>query len=309
MKKKFLITGAQGDIAQSICRIIRKNYKKKIIIDGSDMVESGPSNYIFDKIIHSPKVNTRQYNSFIKKISKTYDLIIPTTEDEIKFFSYNKRIANSASLLINKPEITKLFLNKISTHNFLFFNKIFPTKFSIPLNLIKKYSGPFFLKTICGHGSKNYQLIDTKYKFKKLEKLKKNQWMAQEFFNDKFEEYTCCVIKLDNFISSIILKRKLNKGMTYFAETIKNKKIDEALKKIAKITNLNGSLNVQLKIFNKNISIFEINPRLSSTVMMRHMLGFKDCIWWIENCLNKKIPKKTKIKNKRMLKMLEEKFI
>ena len=72
-------------------------------------------------------------------------------------------------------------------------------------------------------------------------------------------------------------QRKLNKVMIYYARTSRNKKIDNALEKIPKITNLKGSLNLQFKIFSKNISIFEINPRLSSTVMIRHMLGFKDC--------------------------------
>jgi carbamoyl-phosphate synthase large subunit len=309
MKKKILITGAQGDIAQSICRIILKNYKNKIIINGSDIVGSGPSDYIFNKIIYSPRPNTKQYKLFIKKVAKIYDLIIPTTEDEIKFFSYNDKIANGVPLLINKSHIAKIFLNKISTHNFLHLNKIFHPKFSIPLNLIKKYKDPFFLKKIYGHGSKNYKLINTAYKFKKLKMLKKDQWMAQEFYDNKFDEYTCCVIKLDNFISSIVLKRKLNKGMTYFAEVIQNRKIEKALRKIAEISKLEGSLNVQLKIFNNKISIFEINPRLSSTVMMRHMLGFKDCIWWIDYFLNKKIPIKPKIKNRKILKILEEKFI
>jgi carbamoyl-phosphate synthase large subunit len=309
MKKKFLITGAQGDIAQSICKIIRQNYKKNIIIDGADVKEFGPSDYLFDKILCSPSANTSQYKLFIKKIAKKYDLIIPTTENEIKFFSYNNKIAVTAPLLINKPQITKIFLNKISTHDFLLINRIFHPKFSLPLNLVKKYTGPFFLKTIYGHGNKNYRLIDNVHKFKKLDLLKKKKWMAQEFYNKKFEEYTCCVIKLDNFISSIILKRKLNKGITYYGEVIKNKKIDNALRKIAEITKLAGSLNIQLKIFNKKISIFEINPRLSSTVMMRHMLGFKDCIWWINYFLDKKIPKKPKIKMKRILKILEEKFI
>ena len=152
-------------------------------------------------------------------------------------------------------------------------------------------------------------MINSAYKFKKLETLKKDQWMAQEFYNNKFKEYTCCVIKLDNFISSIVLERKLNKGMTYFAKVIQNKKIERALRIIAEISKLEGSLNVQLKIFNNKISIFEINPRLSSTVMMRHMLGFKDCIWWIDYFLNKKIPKKPKIKNRKILKIFEEKFI
>ena len=79
---------------------------------------------------------------------------------------------------------------------------------------------------------------------------------------------------------------------------------------LAKKINLNGSINVQLKINNSRYAIFEINPRLSSTVMMRHKLGFKDCLWWIEYILNNKLPKnKYKIKNRKLLKFFDEKFI
>lgn len=309
MKKKFLITGAQGDIAQSICKILRQNYKNKIVIDGIDILKSGPSDYIFNKIIISPKINTDHYDQFIKKIFKKYDLIIPTTENEIQYFSKNKKIGKLFPILINKPEIVRLFLNKISTHNFLSFNKIFPPKFSKPINLLKNYTEPFFLKTIYGHGNKNYQLIDSKNKFNKLQKTKKNNWMAQEYFDEKYDEYTCCVIKLDTFISTIILKRKLNNGITYYAEVIKNNEIEKAIRKIAEKINLNGSINIQLKIYKNKVSIFEINPRLSSTVMMRHMLGFKDCIWWIDFFLNQKIPKKTNLRQKKILKILEERVI
>ena len=308
-KKKILITGAQGDVAQSICKTIRQTYNSNVLIEGLDIIKSGPSDFIFDKIYLSPKTSTSYYITMIKKIEKNYDLIIPTTEIEIKIFSENEKIFKHALVLINNKKIINIFLSKISTHVFLKSNKIYPPKFSIPLNLIKKYKEPFFLKTIYGHGNKKYQLIDSKSKFSKLKILKKKDWMAQEYFGEKYDEYTCCVIKLKDFISTIILKRKLKGGITYFAEKIKNNKLEESLKKIAKITNLNGSINVQLKIYKNKISIFEINPRLSSTVMMRHMLGFKDCIWWIEFLLNKKIPRKFKIKDNKIYKILEEKFV
>jgi carbamoyl-phosphate synthase large subunit len=309
MKKKFLITGAHGDIAQSIYKILRQNYKNKIVIDGIDILESGPSDYIFNKIIRSPKINTKHYDQFIKKIFKKYNLIIPTTEDEIQYFSKKKKIRELFPILINKPNIVRLFLNKISTHNFLSLNKIFPPKFSLPINQLKNYTEPFFFKKIYGHGNKDYQLIDSKNKFNKLKKKRKNNWMAQEYFNDKYDEYTCCVIKLDTFISTIILKRKLNNGITYYAEIIKNNKIDKAIRKIAEKIYLNGSINIQLKIYKNKVSIFEINPRLSSTVMMRHMLGFKDCVWWIDFFLNQKVPKKTNFRKKKILKILEERVI
>ena len=46
---KFLITGAHGDIAQSISKIIKSTYKKAII-NGTDLIESGPGEFLFNKI-------------------------------------------------------------------------------------------------------------------------------------------------------------------------------------------------------------------------------------------------------------------
>ena len=39
----------------------------------------------------------------------------------------------------------------------------------------------------------------------------------------------------------------------------------------------------QFRVINKIPHVFEINPRFSSTVKMRDMIGFKDLIWSIES--------------------------
>jgi hypothetical protein len=140
-------------------------------------------------------------------------------------------------------------------------------------------------------------------------KLKKNEWMAQEYFNYKYDEYTCALIKIEKFISTIILKRKLNGGLTYYAELIKNNEIQNTIESIARKIDLTGCINIQLKIYKNRISIFEINPRISSSVMIRHKLGFTDCLWWVEYFLNKKIPTPKKIINKSVYKFYTEKFI
>lgn len=311
MKKKFLITGAHGDIAISIYRIIKEKYKEKCSIDGVDILSDGPGDFVFSKVFKSPNPKEKKYNIFFKKLAIQYNLIIPTTEVELKYFSKKKNtsLIKKFPILINSSNIIKTFLNKVSTQNFLKKNDIYPTKFSLPLNKIKKYSKPFFLKKIFGSGNKNYQIIDSKEKFKKLSKLKKNEWMAQEYLNHKYEEYTCALIKIEKFISTIILKRKLNGGLTYYAELVKNKEIQNTLEKMAKKIDLKGCINIQLKIYNNRVVIFEINPRISSTVMIRHKLGFKDCIWWIEYFLSKKIPLSKKIINKRVYKFYSEKFV
>ena len=58
-------------------------------------------------------------------------------------------------------------------------------------------------------------------------------------------------------------------------------------------------------------TIFEINPRLSSTVMMRYKLGFKDCLWWINFYLLNKTPnlKTIKFKKKKILRIYNEVFV
>ena len=81
------------------------------------------------------------------------------------------------------------------------------------------------------------------------------------------------------------------------------------LTKIAQLIKLNGSINVQLKIKGRKYAIFEINPRLSSTVMMRNKMGFIDCIWWINYYLGKKLIKKKIKRNADIVKFFDEKFI
>ena len=48
---------------------------------------------------------------------------------------------------------------------------------------------------------------------------------------------------------------------------------------------LTGSINVQLRIQENIPKIFEINPRFSSTVLFRHLFGFEDLIWSIEDSM------------------------
>jgi carbamoyl-phosphate synthase large subunit len=52
---------------------------------------------------------------------------------------------------------------------------------------------------------------------------------------------------------------------------------------LAEALDLRGSINVQLRITTNGPRIFEINPRFSSTVLMRHQMGFCDLVWSIQD--------------------------
>ena len=82
MQLKFLITGCHGDLAFSIAQIIKKNFKKAKIL-GTDIETNGIGNVIFDEIYKVPRVNSSRYFDEILKISKSVNVIIPSTEKEI----------------------------------------------------------------------------------------------------------------------------------------------------------------------------------------------------------------------------------
>ena len=46
---------------------------------------------------------------------------------------------------------------------------------------------------------------------------------------------------------------------------------------------LKGVLNIQLRLTSDGPVLFEINPRLSSTIVFRDKLGFTDLRWWIND--------------------------
>jgi carbamoyl-phosphate synthase large subunit len=306
---KFLITGANGDIAISISRIIKDEFKNSVV-EGTDIIKEGPGEYLYKKIYKVPNPNNKNYLSQIKKVSRDHNVIIPTTENEIKFFSKNYNKFKKKIVLINSQFIINTFSSKVKTYQFLKKNKFGVPNFCFKLNNLKKFKKSFFLKLDTGHGNKNYDFINSSKKFKELNKLDKKKWVAQEFLGNEYQEYTCAIIRLNNFEDAIILNRRLNKGYSYYAEVVENTYLRNILLNLAEKINLEGSINVQLKINKKRYAIFEINPRLSSTVMMRHKMGFKDCVWWINYNLRKKIPKfKSKIKKIKMIKFFSEKFI
>jgi len=306
---KFLITGANGDIAKSICKLIKKNFKNAIV-DGTDTkINKKRIKNLYGKIYKVPLPKNKSYLGKIIKLSNNYNLIIPTTENEIIFIS-NHIHSFKNKVLINSKNIIKIFSSKLNTYSYLKKRNFKVPKFCFKLDYLKKFHEPFFLKKDFGHGNKNYKVISSNKEFLSLKKSNKN-WIAQEYLDKSFKEYTCGIVRLKKFSDVIILERKLKGGYTYFAKRVKNKRIKNSLLKLAKDVNLNGCINVQLKYKKNRYAIFEINPRISSTVYMRDMLNFKDCYWWINYLIYKKIPSSNyKILNKSIIKINNnEKYI
>lgn len=80
-----------------------------------------------------------------------------------------------------------------------------------------------------------------------------------------------------------MLRRVLSGGLTARGEVIKDTVIESYVRAIASVLELNGVINVQLRLTRDGPRLFEINPRLSSTLVFRDKMGFSDLRWWVRD--------------------------
>ena len=289
MKKKIniLITGCGGDIGQSIGKILlNSNYTLNLF--GVDITDKNPAQFIYPNFSIGLRCDNPKYleslEFFINK--HRIDLLIPVSESEIRFFSINNILNNvlNAKILIASSLALEVGLDKYRTFEFLKNESLPYPKTKLAKDLLNIEEFPVILKLRTGSGSKQIFKINTFEEFVFFTKNSKSNFIVQEYISDECGEFTCGLFRSrQGEIRSQIFKRELAGGYSGFGEVVKNNAIKLLLERLAVKLDLIGSINVQLRL-NKNIPIiFEINPRFSSTVLFRHLLGFEDLIWSIQD--------------------------
>jgi carbamoyl-phosphate synthase large subunit len=280
-----LITGCGGDIAQSIAKILSEcDFVQKLV--GTDMEKNHFGILVFENFEFLPPCNTSEYYSQLDKIINRHEIhiIIPTSEPEIKeFFKQGcKTFYKGIPLLIASEEALAIGFDKLETVKFLKGNSLdFPD--TTVISEASTCTLPSILKSRIGSGSKKIFKIETEFDFAYF-KHKYPDFIIQEYLAPDDEEYTCGLFRSKaGKIITIVFKRRLIGDSTGYGETVKDKSIESLLVKIAETINLCGSINVQLRNTNRGPVVFEINPRFSSTVLFRHMLGYQDLVWSIKD--------------------------
>ena len=114
--------------------------------------------------------------------------------------------------------------------------------------------------------------------------------ILQELLEPDDREVTCAVYRRrDGEVTSLLMLRRLSGGFTGWAKVIKDDETSRMCDVIAQGLDLRGSMNIQLRLTAQGPRVFEINPRFSSTVLMRHRLGFSDVLWAVDEAEGKSI--------------------
>ena len=276
----FLVSGVAGDIGLGVCRILRKHFPE-CVIHGIDVHSDHPASFVTDVFNIAPLAGDAIYISWVKEyIEKNkINIFIPTSEAEISAINQNSHSDSfSCKVLINNSEVTEICLDKARCMDFLRQGSIpCPDNGVVGLSIPDKL--PVVVKPRKGQGSKNITIIE------KLCDLAayNSDYVWQEFLDRHKEEYTCAVFvsKVHSCQRILIMKRVLRGGVTDKGEVVRDPQIEQYVREISEFLDFDGCINIQLRMTSNGPLLFEINPRLSSTLVFRDIMGFSDLLWWI----------------------------
>jgi len=287
-KLNILVTGCGGDIGLSIGKILHEiDFVKEIY--GCDISDHNAAKFVFNNFFIGLPVSDSNYLKNLEKEvrQKDIDFIIPVSEHELRLFAKTEiKSFISEKLIMASPTALEVGFDKLRTANFLLERGLPSPKTQILNQAGDESIFPVIAKSRTGSGSSKIELIENEDALLLIKKTNPD-FIIQEYLDGTKGEFTCGLFRSkEGEIRSIIFKRELHGSYSGYGEVINNKNISLLLRQMAEELDLVGSINVQLRLTTKGPTVFEINPRFSSTVRFRELLGFEDVKWSIQDKLN-----------------------
>lgn len=282
MSKVVLITGIGGDISQGVATILRENRPDLRLIGVDIHVQHGGHLFV-DQFFLVPNASAPDYMDAITAIVRKYsvDLVIPMTEPELGAAQPFSELAPGVKWITAGEQVVRAGLDKLETMRAL-------SGFGVPVPWTKPVSEgypiayPCILKNRFGTGSRAVFTVSNNEDVDYLVKRNPDA-IFQELLEPADREVTCAVYRRrDGEVASLLMLRRLTGGFTGWAKVIKDEETSRMCETIAQGLDLRGSMNIQLRLTDKGPRVFEINPRFSSTVLMRHRLGYTDVLWALD---------------------------
>ena len=281
----ILVSAVAGDIGASVVRsLVGTGYT----IIGCDIKPYSPVSDIVDKYYVVPSASEREsYIDAIKDIIKEQNVnfFLPISEPEIELVNAKRYEFEELDtrLLLNNKRILDIFLDKLKTA--LYLNSI---GIRIPKTvLLKEYEGgldfPLIVKSRRSYGSRSIWKVENPNDLVYLKNKDNGSFIVQQYIGSAEVEFTTGVFSDGRNVSSITFRRILGVDGTTLEVLLSNEEyLNGIAERIAKVTDLVGYINIQSRRVGDIFLPFEINPRISGTILFRKKFGFDDVILWID---------------------------
>jgi len=111
--------------------------------------------------------------------------------------------------------------------------------------------------------------------------------VVQRYIDDTDGEFSLGLFRCPSFTSIIALRRRLEEGCTWYAETSQDADVLGYAEQFVAASDLEGAANLQVRKNRDGVFLLEINPRFSSLVAARACAGFRDVEWSLALALGK----------------------
>lgn len=286
-----LITAIGGDIAQGLAAIIRETYPQWRLI-GMDIHERHGGQLYVDAFYKAPAVAHPTYHDWLADLirKEQVQFCIPTSEAELVHFAKQELASfENATLIMPNSKSIHVGSDKLKTAQFL-------TSIGCPgpwtiaaTEADNKVPFPCVFKPRCSAGSKSVFICDS------LADIAFYQGhyplsIAQELLLPADKEVTCAIYRTKDGRTAVLqLLRTLVGGFTGWAQVIEDPEVLKQCTQIAEALHLEGGINAQMRLTDRGPRIFEINPRFSSTLLLRHKMGFCDAAWMMQEAVGEKV--------------------
>ena len=309
----MLVTAVCGiGVGSQIVKALRLSKHGYYIVGlDSEVLSIGFNNV--DKFYNVPSAASQDYIDILLNICKAESIkvIFCGSEIELKRISpeRNRFIEMGIFFPYNNQRILDLCFNKSDTIKWLEYNNfLFPRSIVVysPEELEAVYDFPVVLKPhINSGGSTNVFIAQDKKELYFIGNYLLsicNEFMIQQYIGSTHEEYTVGILfdMEGSLINSIVIKKNI---FFYLSNRLKvknktNKKelgdtlaissgisqgeinnfpvIAQQCEIITKKMNCVSAVNIQCRVVNDDVYVFEINPRFSGTTSLRAIVGYNE---------------------------------
>lgn len=302
-----------GGHGEQTVKALRLAGKDSYRIIGGDASPRCPQFGMVDIPVILPKANDPRYIEVVLKLAKRYgaQAVFHGCEPELMALNRNREAIQAAGLMlpINPAEVIATCMDKELTAAFLSENGFVPPAFMTLQgtdSLDKWDIFPAIVKpSRGGGGSRDTFIAQDRRQLAMLAEylnVENEPFMVQEYVGNYTEEYTVGVLHdLDgNFVNSIAIRRYMNSALN-MRLAVKNKsgraelgdwlvvssgvshgevadfpEVRSQCEKIAKALGAKGPINIQCRLVDGQVRVFEINPRFSGTTSLRAMVGYNE---------------------------------
>lgn len=308
-----MVTGVGGGgVGEQILKCLKLSRLDYHIV-GCDMNRTSKGLREVDKAYIVPRATDDNYIECVLRLCKENDIkvLFYGSEPELKVFSKHRDEFESAGVYIplNSEELIDTCMDKKRTMDFLqkrgfSVQKYWEIDSEEGLKNIDIF--PIVLKpSVGGGGSVNTFIAQNVYELETFGKYllgMYDKFLAQEYVGDAEHEYTVGVIcnEKGKYLNSIAVKKSILSGLSNKIR-IPNKtgrkelgdvlaissgisqgeigrfpEVTEPSRVIAETLGTTASINIQCRIHNGRMYVFEINPRISGTASLRAMVGYNE---------------------------------